>query len=154
MYSFLLALHSLVRWLVVITLVASVINAYRGWLGARPFGAGSRRLRMATVTIAHIQLILGISLYIISPVVKYFLENFGTAVKMREMRFFGMEHSSMMLLSIVLLTIGSAKAKRKSTSREQYKTIAIWYSIAFVILFLSIPWGFSPLTHRPYFRTF
>ncbi|MBV7533127.1 hypothetical protein KW844_23750 [Chitinophaga sp. sic0106] len=154
MYPFLLALHSLVRWLVVITLVASLFNAYRGWLQARPFGAGSKQLRIATVTAAHIQLVLGICLYFISPLVHYFLQHFGEAVKMREIRFFGMEHSSMMLLSIILLTIGSAKAKRKTSAREQYKTIAIWYSIAFVILFFSIPWGFSPLTHRPYYRPF
>ncbi|SHL60059.1 hypothetical protein SAMN05444266_104128 [Chitinophaga jiangningensis] len=79
MYSFLLALHSLVRWLVVITMIVSIFNAYRGWLQARPFGAASRQLRIVTVTTAHIQLVLNVSLYIISPVVHYFLRHFGEA---------------------------------------------------------------------------
>ena len=154
MYSTLLTLHSLVRWLVLISLLVAIVRAYRGWLGKKKFLKSDNTARMMAVTTGHIQLVIGICLYIISPVVRYFLNYFKAAVHQREIRFFGMEHITMMLIAIVLLTIGSAKTKRKTTDQQRFKTMAIWFSIALLIIFLSIPWHFSPFTSRPYFRWF
>jgi len=154
MYTPLLALHSLTRWLVLISLLFTIYRAYSGWLLNKPFSKLDNTVRYITVTIAHIQLIIGLWLYFISPIVHYFLYNFNTAVHQRQIRFFGMEHITVMLISIVLITIGSAKAKHKTTDKEKFKTIAIWFSIALVLILSSIPWAFSPLTSRPYFRPF
>lgn len=73
---------------------------------------------------------------------------------MRQIRFFGMEHITMMMIAITLITIGSAKAKRKTTDEAKFKTMAIWFSIALLLILSSIPWSFSPLTSRPLFRSF
>ncbi|MFL5746471.1 MAG: hypothetical protein ACJ751_17470 [Niastella sp.] len=154
MYQSLLILHSLVRWLVLISLLVAIVRAYSGWLGNKPFLKIDNRTRMVAVTSAHIQLVIGISLYFISPVVRYFLNYFKEAVHQREIRFFGMEHITMMVIAIVLLTIGSVKTKRKTTDQQKFKTMAIWFTIALLIIFLSIPWHFSPFTSRPYFRWF
>ena len=154
MYSKLLTLHSLFRWLVLISLLMAIFRAYWGWLGNKLFSAHDNSLRVATVTIAHIQLILGISLYCISPVVRYFLNYFKRAVHEREIRFFGMEHITMMVIAIVLITIGSVKAKKQATSQQKFKTMAIWFTIALIVIFSSIPWPFSPFTRRPFFRWF
>jgi hypothetical protein len=154
MYIPLLALHSLIRWLVLISLLFSIFRAYRGWLLNKPFSKFDNTVRYTTATIAHIQLIIGLWLYFISPIVHYFLHHFKTAVHERQIRFFGMEHITVMLISIVLITIGSAKAKRKTTDKEKFKTIAIWFSIALLLILSSIPWAFSPLISRPYFRPF
>jgi hypothetical protein len=154
MYSVLLTIHSLVRWLVLISLLVAVYRAYKGWLGNEKFTRFDNAIRTATVTISHIQLVLGISLYCISPVVRYFLSYFKKAVHEREIRFFGMEHITMMVIAIVLLTIGSAKAKRQTTDQQRFKVMAIWFTIALIIIFASIPWQFSPFTKRPYFRWF
>jgi len=154
MYTILLALHSLTRWLVLVSLIFSIGRAYRGWLLNKPFLKVDDTIRLITVTIAHIQLIIGLGLYGISPIVHYFLSHFNTAVHERQIRFFGMEHITVMLISIVLITIGSAKAKRKTTDKEKFKTMAVWFSIALILILSSIPWAFSPLTSRPYFRPF
>lgn len=154
MYPFLLALHSLTRWLVLVSLLYSIFIAYRGWLSKKPFTKVDNVIRTVTVTIAHTQLVIGVWLYCISPVVSYFLHNFGTAVHERQIRFFGMEHITMMAIAITVLTIGSAKAKRKLTDQQKFKTIAVWFTVALVIILSSIPWSFSPLTARPNFRPF
>ncbi|TSJ43376.1 hypothetical protein FO440_04050 [Mucilaginibacter corticis] len=152
MYATLLALHSLTRWLVLTSLLFAIFWAYRGWLLNKPYLRFDDGLRHITATIAHIQLTLGLSLYFISPIVSYFLHNFSTAVHERAIRFFGMEHITMMLIAITLITIGSAKAKRKSIDKEKFKTMAIWFTIALLIILSSIPWSFSPLISRPNFR--
>jgi hypothetical protein len=154
MYSFLLALHSLTRWLVLVSLLYSISIAYRGWLLKKPFSKADGVIRSVTTTIAHIQLVIGVWLYSISPVVNYFLHNFKTAVGEREIRFFGMEHITMMVIAITVLTIGSAKAKRKPADHQKFKTMAVWFTVAVLIILLSVPWSFSPLTARPNFRHF
>jgi hypothetical protein len=152
MYSVLLTIHSLVRWLVLISLLVAIYRAYSGWLGNKKYTRTDNALSSATVSIAHFQLVLGISLYCISPVVRYFMSYFKKAVHEREIRFFGMEHITMMLIAIVLMTVGSAKAKKQITDRQRFRITAIWFTIALIIIFASIPWQFSPFTKRPYFR--
>lgn len=154
MFSIILALHSLFRWLVLGTLLYSIYRAYTGWFRRKNFSSIDNTIRHWTATIAHIQLILGLWIYFISPTISYFLHNYKDAVHVSEIRFFGMEHSVMMLFAIIIITIGSAKAKRKETDALKFKTIAIWFTIALVIILICIPWKFSPMASRPYFRSF
>lgn len=149
-----LALHSLVRWFLLAGLLLSCYRAYRGWHAGRTFGRFDNSLRHTTATIAHIQLMLGLWLYFISPTVDYFLHNIREGIHERQIRFFGMEHITMMLIAVIFITIGSAKAKRKTDDTGKYKTMAIWYTIALVIIISSIPWPFSPLISRPWLRPF
>ena len=100
-------------------------------------------LRSTTTTLTHIQLIIGILLYIISPLIAAFFHNFKDLVHNREIRFFGIEHNIMMLAAIIIITIGSIIAKRKSLDKDKFKTIAIWFTIGLIIILISIPWSFS-----------
>ncbi|AYL98634.1 hypothetical protein [Mucilaginibacter celer] len=154
MYAFILALHSLIRWFVLASLLFALYRTYAGWLGNKPFSKFDNRVRIITAAIAHVQLLIGLGLYFISPVVSYFLNNFKEAVHNRQIRFFGMEHITMMLIGITLITIASAKAKRKTSDKEKFKTMAIWLTIALLVILSSIPWSFSPLISRPLFREF
>jgi len=155
MYSILLSFHSIFRWLVLASLLYAIYRAYNGWFAKKTFTEFDNTIRHTTATIAHIQLILGISLYFISPIVNYFLHHYKDAVGEREVRFFGMEHILMMLIAITFITIGSVATKRKLTSQTKFKTMAIWFTIALLIVLCSIPWNFNPLTPaRPLLRGF
>ncbi len=154
MYSTVLALHSLNRWFVLISLLLSIFCAYRGWFLKRDFSKFDNLLRHWTATISHIQLILGLWLYFISPITNFFIHNYNEAVHQREIRFFGMEHSFMMFIAIIVISIGSAKAKRKEMDVEKFKTEALWFTVGLIIILTSIPWSFSPLASRPNFRPF
>ncbi|MEN7551473.1 hypothetical protein AAG747_26385 [Rapidithrix thailandica] len=154
MYATLLATHSIVRWLVLASLCFALYRAYKGWVSQSTFSEFDNTVRHTTVTIAHIQLLIGLWLYFISPLITYFFQNFGEAVHQREIRFFGMEHSSMMFIAILIITIGSAKAKRKAADKEKFKTMALWFTAGLLFILLNIPWAFSPLTSRPNFRAF
>lgn len=118
----------------------------------KTFSKTDHFVRHWTATIAHIQLVLGIVLYSKSPVIGYFWKNCTTAKESFELLFFGMIHIFLMLFSIVLITIGPSAAKRKTSDRDKFKTMFIWYSIALALIFIAIPWPFSPFANRPYFR--
>lgn len=152
MYSTLLLCHSFLRWFVLGSLLYSIYIAYKGYTSQLSFTRKDNLIRHWTATIAHIQLIFGILIYVQSPIVKYFWANFSTAIQNLDAAFFGLIHILCMLISIILITIGSALAKRKANDRDKFKTMLIWFCIALLIIFIAIPWPFSFLANRPYFR--
>jgi len=149
MYSFLLPVHSVFRWAMVLSLAYAIFISAKGYLYKTTFTKTSNAIRHWTATIAHIQLITGIILYVKSPFVKQF---YATANNTGETLFFGLIHIVLMLLAIVFITIGSAKSKREKTDQAKFKTMLIWFSIAALLILLAIPWPFSPLANRPLIR--
>jgi hypothetical protein len=154
MVEYLLILHSWFRYLVVCMLVLSVIIAYRGYSRGASFSKKVNAVRHWTATIAHLQLTIGVILYIKSPMIQYFLHHFDELKNDIEQVFFGIFHISLMTIAVVLLTIGSAKTKRLTTDYEKYKTMYQWFAISLIIIFMAIPWPFSPLASRPCIRPF
>jgi multisubunit Na+/H+ antiporter MnhF subunit len=154
MYSTLLAIHSWFRWLVLLSLVIAVYRSYTGWRSDKRFTKLDNFTRHTTATVLHIQFTIGIVLYLISPIVTYFLHNFNEAVHLREIRFFGMEHIVMMVTAVIVITIGSIKTKRRSTDQRKFKTMLTWYSGGLMLILASIPWGVLFLVSRPFFRAF
>jgi uncharacterized oligopeptide transporter (OPT) family protein len=152
MYQILLPLHSLVRWLVLVFLLIAIFRAYRGSFKKLHFSSFDNSIRMITVGIVQLQFCIGVVLYLLSPVVRYFLHNFKEAVHLREIRFFGMEHITMMIIAVAVISIGSDKVNKLSDPQQKYKTMATWFSIGLLLILTSIPWSFSPLTSRPDFR--
>lgn len=154
MYLSLLFFHSFFRWLVLVSLLYAIFSAYRGYTTNRAFSVTDNSVRHWTATIAHVQLVLGFTLYLNSPIISYFFANFKQEIRRIDLAFFGIVHSLFMLTAIVVITIGSALAKRRSTDREKFRTMLVWFSVALVLIFLAIPWPFSPFVNRPYFRPY
>jgi hypothetical protein len=152
MYSILLSLHSVTRWLVLLILVVSLLYAWKRYHGKVPFTSRGEKLRLWTVIISHIQASLGLILYFMSPIVAYFLFHFSEAVHERELRFFGMEHITVMISAVVVITIGSAKVKREPNDVLKHKKMLVWFGLGLFLILTSIPWSFSPLISRPDFR--
>lgn len=154
MYFSFLVLHSLLRWLVIISLFYTLFRAYRGWWQAHAFTATDELLRRVTLAVSHTQALIGLILYFISPLTVHFMTHFKEAVHDRQLRFFGMEHSFTMLLAVVIITITAMRVKRQTVDKQKFKTLAIGFSIATLLIIIAIPWQFSPLVSRPLFRFF
>ena len=154
MYQTLLILHSANRWLVLIFLLYGIFLSARGRLNSRTFSKHDNFVRHFTATISHVQLMLGLSLYMISPIVEFNSAITETQLWIDEHNFFRYAHISLMILSIVFITIGSARAKRMQTDRERFGTMLFWFSLSLIVIFIAIPWPFSPLANRPFFRSF
>jgi len=152
MYTTLTFYHSIMRWLVLSSLLYAIYRAYKGYTMNYPFSKMDNSIRHWTATIAHIQLVIGIILYTQSPIISYFWHNFNKANQNLDTAFFGLIHIILMLTAIILITIGSALSKRKTTDKEKFKTMLFWFLFSLVIIFIAIPWPFSPLANRPYFR--
>ncbi|GAB2684814.1 hypothetical protein GCM10027037_02630 [Mucilaginibacter koreensis] len=133
--------------------MVAIGTAGYGLIKHLPYTAAANAVRHWSATVAHLQLLIGIVLYTQSPVVKYRMGNNGQHW-LSEQFFFRYVHIALMLLAVVIITIGSAKAKRQITDRQKYAVVIKWYLAALVIIFIAIPWPFSPLASRAYLRSF
>lgn len=150
MHPILLYLHSITRWIMLLALVYALFRAYRGWLTAGSWSKSDSQARKFTTLIAHVQLLIGLMLYFVSPMVDYFLSETAMAMKIKVFRFYGLEHGLMMLVGVVLITMAGVRAKRVTSDKAKFKNYAIWLTIALLIIFAAIPWPFmNPEIARP-----
>ncbi|MBO0948633.1 hypothetical protein [Fibrella forsythiae] len=153
-YSITLLIHSYLRWLVLVSLLAVLASAYAGLWRPRPYRPTDQLLRVVATFIAHTQLLVGTYLYTISPIIRYYWQYRPSFSKAPQFSFFGLIHLSLMLTAVILITIGSSKAKRQTDAQQQLKTTAIYFTIGLLLILLAVPWPFSPLANRPWFRPF
>ncbi|RCH54481.1 cytochrome B [Mucilaginibacter hurinus] len=142
LYTFFKQFHSGFRYIVLILVVLALVTAIAGWLGKKNYSEGNRKLNMFAMISAHIQFLLGLALYFVSPYVQFTSETMKNA----ETRYWTMEHVVMMFIAIVLLTVGHAKSKRASLPEGKHKTIALFYGLALIIVVVAII-----LSKRPFF---
>ncbi len=154
MYGSLLQIHSSVRWLVLLGMATVLGRTYWGLLRPRRFTRGDRLALMLGTTASHTQLLLGMALYFSSPFVKFFWGEPGAGAANRQLLFFSVIHILGMVTSVVLMSVGSSMAKRADDDRRKFRSIAIYWTIAVVLILLLIPWPFSPLAQRPLWRPF
>jgi hypothetical protein len=153
MYPMFLFLHSFWRWVVLMSLLCSVLIGLAGWVRGSVFTAFANGFRHWTATIAHIQLLLGMYLYFQSPVVRHAVPRDGVHV-VTEHVYFRYIHIGLMFLAVIVITIGSAKAKRVGDDAGKFKTMFWWFLAGLVVLLVAIPWPFSPLASRPLLRSY
>ncbi len=151
LYSILLPIHSFVRWLLVIAVVVAVARAFMGWFGKKAFTALDNKIGLAFTSLLDLQLLIGLILYVISPILQTAFQNFGGAMGNTQMRFFAVEHILMMVIAVVLAHVGRALSKKASTDLLKHRRAAIWFGLALLVMLLAIPWPFSPVS-RPWIR--
>lgn len=135
----LLHLHSSLRYVILAMLIISIIVAFGGTNGKKAFTEGNRKLFLFTMIFTHIQLLIGLLLYVINKKYEVFTEGL---MSVPEARFYGLEHLLMMLIALTLITIGHSKSKKATEAAAKFKKIAIFYTIALIIIFVAIPWPF------------
>ncbi len=126
MYTTLKYLHSGWAYIVLIAVALATINALIGYFSKREYKPRDFRLALFSLIVTHTMFLIGIALILVSPM------GFKS-VKI--------DHPIVMLIAAVLITIGYSKHKKKLVSTPKLKMLAIFYSIAFVLILSRIPWG-------------
>ncbi len=152
MYAYLLPLHSWLRWALVLGVLWGVVRGAAGVAGGARFTKADNFFRSFTSGTSHAQLLLGLALYIQSPLVQAFRGNMRLGMREPGLWFFGIFHLACMVTAVVLITIGTARARRLTGHREKHRAILIWCGSAAILLLLAIPWPIHPFAVRPLFR--
>ena len=147
MYTTFLSLHSVFRWLVLVSLLTAIVVHAQGYFRHRVYTRVDYLIRTVAGAISHTQLLVGLTLYfVLSPLAQSFLKN--GADGNYHLLFFGVYHITMMVLAIGIMTVGGSVAKRAETDQIKFKSIAIYFTVALCLILLAIPW------FRPYLRGF
>ena len=122
-------------------LAIAVVNAITGLTSKRAFKDKDLRISLFTLIVMHIQLLIGLGWYFMSPWYKSLKDSgMGETMKNVEVRLLAVEHPLMMLFAIVLITTGWSRHKKQTTDTGKFKKIAVFYGIAFLLILIRIPW--------------
>ncbi|MBU2526558.1 MAG: hypothetical protein KKC03_08155 [Bacteroidetes bacterium] len=142
MYSNLQTIHSYWAYLVLLVLIVATINAFSGLASKRAYAQKDLRIPLFALIFSHIQLLIAIALYFVSPYFDILANSgMGTVMKDATLRLFLVEHPLTMVIAIVLITIGFSKHKKKTTDVAKFKTIAVFYGLALLLVLSRIPWA-------------
>ena len=141
MHGIALVLHSLFRWVVLLTGVVVVTRAITGWRTGRPWTLADDRAAMWFISALDLQMLLGLALYfLLSPITGAALSDFGGAMSNPAMRFWAVEHPAGMIAGIVLAHIGRSRLRRQGTDARRHKTASIFFALALIAVLASQPW--------------
>jgi hypothetical protein len=151
MYQGLLHLHSLLRWIILVLLVVNIVRHFSA--SNKPFTTTDNKLGLFLMIVAHSTLLLGLYQWFTGPSGFQNIRNLGMGAVMKDSasRFWAVEHITGMIIAIILITLGKTVAKKDFGDALKHKRSAILFTIALVIILLSIPWPFRVGIGRPWF---
>ena len=141
MYQAIQHVHSYWAYLVVLVVSIATLNALYSFFSNKEYSYKDFRLSLFALIVTHLQFVIGLVLYFVSPLGLQSISNNGLATVMKNsnLRLYAVEHPTVMLLTAVFITIGYSKHKKKLTSQPKFKMLAIFYTIALVLLLSRIP---------------
>jgi hypothetical protein len=137
MYTILQKFHSGWAYIALLVLVIAVINAIIGMSSKKEFTAKDRKIALFGLIGAHVQLLIGLILYFVSPLG---LASLGQ-MSDKALRLTSLEHPLINLIAIALITIGWSKHKKLASSESKFKTFSIFYGLGLVLILSRIPWS-------------
>lgn len=137
MYTAIQTAHSIFAYIVLALLFLATINAITGLTGKRLFKDKDLRLSLFALIVSHLQLLLGLIIYFVSPLGLNSLGQMNDSA----LRLTSLEHPLMNVIAIVLITIGWSKHKKEESNNGKFKKIAVFYTLGLLLILARIPWS-------------
>ncbi|UJP63777.1 hypothetical protein [Mongoliitalea daihaiensis] len=139
MYIGLKHLHSGLAYLALAALLIVMIYALVGALGKREFSEKDRKFAMIAFILSHLQLLIGLILYFVSPI-GFSLLTGGGAMGDKVARLTALEHPVINIIAIAVISVGYIRAKKLTESTAKFRSIYMMYGIGLVLILSRIPW--------------
>ena len=141
MYSILKNIHSYWAYLVLLVLILCIFNAITGKINGKDFESRDLRLSLFGLIFSHLQLLIGLILYFVSPWFDQWSNlGMGGVMKDAQTRLFLVEHPFTNISAIALITIGWSVQKQQSDPSKKFLRIALLYGLGLLLLMSRIPW--------------
>jgi hypothetical protein len=145
MYITLLALHNLLRWLFLGTLLTVVFKSFMGSQKNTPYSPTDKKIGGILVALAHTQLLIGIILLLTSPVIAELMQDMAATMKDKVKRAQLVEHPIAMILAVVLIQVARIRVKKAYADEDKHKRTLLLNGIALLLVLYMIPWQQTPL---------
>lgn len=137
MYEIIQKAHSGWAYLVLLTLLIAVVNAFIARSAKKEFTPQDRKIALFALIATHLQLVFGFILYFVSP---FGMASFGQ-MSDKALRLTSLEHPLINIIAIILITIGWSKHKKAADSQAKFKSIAVFYGLGLLLILSRIPWS-------------
>lgn len=142
MYEIIYTLHSYLAYAVLLILILAVVNAINGLIAKKDFTLEKDfRISLFALILSHIQLLVGVVLYFVSPKGFSAIQEYGMGGMTSALRLLAVEHPFINIIALVFITIGWSKHKKIMEANRKFKTIAIFYGIGLLLILSRLPWG-------------
>ena len=138
MYSTLLSLHSLLRWIILLEAVFALAFFAMAWRRTS-WGSRERVVLLSLVITMDVMFVVGLALYFVSPVISAALAAPGLAMKNAELRRAFMEHPVIMIAALAVLHVGNVIV-RKAVAEHRGRLATVFVLATLVLLCAGIPW--------------
>ncbi len=140
MYAILQTVHSFWAYFVLLLLLVATGNALLGRAQNKDFATRDLRISLFGLIFSHIQLLIGIILYFVSPWFQQWSQGIGAVMKDPTSRLYLVEHPTTNILAIILITMGWSMHKRQNQDVKKFSRIGIFYGLGLILLLSRIPW--------------
>ncbi len=142
--SILQSIHSYWAYVVLAILVFAIVNAFIGRFSNKTFAIKDLRISLFALIVTHIQLVIGLVLYFLSPRFSAWQEGVGAVMGDPTLRLYLVEHPVTNVIAIVLITMGWSMHKRQGESSKKFLRIGLFYFLGLLLLLSRIPWSVWP----------
>lgn len=134
LHSLLLLFHSSVRYFVLIFLLVVIYRSFQGWQGKKDYSSMDEKVSLWLFILTHTQLLLGLILYFVSPAVIFS----GASMKDSVARYWLVEHGTMMIIAIVLITVARISSKKLADATAKHRRMFILNLLALIVIIMGI----------------
>jgi hypothetical protein len=146
MYTAVLTFHSWMRWFALVAGVGATLAALTGR------DSRTDRWGLLLMMALDIQMLIGLLLYLVlSPFTKEALQNFPAAMQNPQLRFWAVEHVSLMVAAVVLAHVGRVLARKARTPGAKRTRSLVCFGLATLAMLAATPWP-GMANGRPLFR--
>ena len=150
MYTAVLTIHSWLRWIAILTGVGATLAALRNPSSGDDSVADRWGLFMMMAL--DTQMLLGLVLYLaLSPFTTEAMRDFGAAMKAPQLRFWAVEHITMMMLAVILAHVGRVLARKAKTPAAKRTRMLVCFGLSTLLMIAGTPWP-GTANGRPLFR--
>lgn len=140
--NYVLNLHNILRWAVLLFGLWTLFNAFSGVFTKRVFTPADNRTNLFFMISCDLQLLVGLILYFNGMWFSMMKNNAKEVMHDSVNRFFAMEHALMMIIAWVLVHMGRTMVKRAGTDAKKHRLSLILFGLALLIILAMIPWPF------------
>ena len=141
MYNILKTVHSYWAFFVLTILFIAILNALIRIISKKSFNSTDLRISLFGLIFSHIQLLIGLILYFISPWFDQWSSLGMGVMKNNESRLYLVEHPITNILAIFFITIGWSLHKKQNESSKKFLRISLFYGFGYILLLSRIPWS-------------
>ena len=138
MYDIVIKSHVVISGLFLSLAVVVLAWAIYGWLKNRPCHPVFRKLSNIFMIGLYLELLTGLALYFfLQPEQSEHLPSLEEAIRQNELRFWAIEHVTLMVFALILAQIGRLLIARTQSDKKRYRNASLYYGGAFLLIVAS-----------------